>query len=371
MRVVLTVCILTFLEFVCWSQQTHETININDVNREYYQYLPTGYDAQTEELPVVFILHGLGGTAQNTSTYGWNAIADTARYIAIYPQGLLNQYNQTAWNNGTLLASDGEDLAFISQLIDSLNADTDISIDLSRVYMTGISMGAIMTYRVSRYMSDRIAAVVCHIGTMSDIDLTNYNPAYPVPTLHKHGTEDQTVPYDTNKLASLSLVPQTIDQLKIINGWNGDSTVTTIPDNGSDNITVDRIVYNCSTPLELWRMNDADHILLFEAFGSDTNSTEVTWGFLQQFTHANPSAASVKELQVKTAKVFPNPTNGILNVVNYFDFETVAIYSVEGKFIERRKTKSSFDLSHLDKGLYLLKFTDKNQIVSTQKIMIQ
>jgi len=350
------------------SQQSYNTIDINGVSREYYQYLPTAYDPQTESLPVLFTLHGIGGTALATSGYGLNGIADNERFIPVYLQGMTNGWGQTSWNNGTLLESNAEDLAFISNLLDSLNADPAVNIDMSRVYMTGISMGSIMTYNACRYMSDRIAAVVCHIGTMSTEDMNNFNPAYPVPTLHKHGTNDQTVPYDTNPLPSLSLVPETIEQLKITNGWQGDSTVTAIPDLASDGITVDKIVYNTTTPLELWRMNDAGHVLLFMP-SNDTNSTDVTWEFLKQHTHPNPSTASQTAHEKIEFDLYPNPTSSELVFVHYNSFDTYSIYEASGKLIASDiPTTYHIDVTDLQNGLYIFEFRSKSGQIVRKRI---
>jgi polyhydroxybutyrate depolymerase len=361
--------LFTSLSILSYSQQSFKTIDINGVLREYYEYLPTAYDPQNEQLPVVFLLHGIGGTALNTSSYGMNNIADTARYIAVYPQGLLNGYSQSSWNNGTLLASTAEDLAFISRLIDTLNVHHNI--DLSRVYMAGISMGSIMTYNLCRYMSDRIAAAACLIGTMSNDDLANFAPTYPVPTLHKHGTLDATVPYSGTALPSLSLVQPTIDKLKSTNDWQGDSTITAIPDLAIDGITVDKIVYNCTTPLELWRMNDADHELLFEP-ANDTNTSEMVWSFFAQYTHPNPSPVSINEIDPIEVKIYPNPANKEVYISNYYDFSSVNIFSSDGQFISASQLEQEeISIDNLAPGAYIFHFINPIGIASIKRIMVQ
>jgi polyhydroxybutyrate depolymerase len=369
MKTILSILTIASLTFNSFAQQTYETIDINGETREYYKYLPTGYDANTEELPLLFVLHGIGGTALATSAYGMNQLADTERFIPVYLQGANNQFGQSSWNNGTGLESQAEDLAFISNLLDSINNDPNVDINMSRVYMTGISMGSIMTYNVCRYMSDRIAAVVCHIGTMSTEDLTNFTPEYPVPTLHKHGTNDGTVPYAGTALPSLSLVQETINQLKISNGFQGDSTIIPLPDNASDGITIDKIVYNCTTPLELWRMNDADHILLFEP-ANDTNSTEVTWEFLKQYTHPNPSTAALEEDLKTQARIYPNPVNTDINFINHGDFKSYQIIGLDGRtLVETTIPTNKIDVESLKAGTYILSLTDLNGRVSNQQFI--
>ncbi|UKN02431.1 T9SS type A sorting domain-containing protein [Paracrocinitomix mangrovi] len=360
---------LLICSITSFGQTTLETIQVNGVTRQYYKYVPVNYDPITEEVPLIIFLHGLGGTASQLTAMGMHPIADTARFIIIYPQGLANGQGSNAWNNNTLLSSSGEDVLLMSRLIDTLNNDHNI--DLSRVYMSGISMGSIMTYTTLNVLSDRIAAAVCHIGTMSTIDLGNYTPDYPTPILHIHGTNDGTVPYYPPALPSLSVVQPTIDKLKDINGFQGDSTVTQLADNASDGITIDKIVYNCTTPLELWRMNNADHIILFEPT-NDTNTTELTWLFFQQFTHPNPSAANITSFTGTEAMVYPNPANNEVYITNYTDFQKLEIYTIDGRLIKSENLEqNTVDCSSLNQGNYLFHFTDLQNNISVKRMVIE
>lgn len=361
-----------FLSLTLNAQQTYESITVEGESRYYYQYLPTAYNPNTEELPIVIILHGLGGNALQMTSAGFNYIADTARFIPLYLQGQPNVYGQNAWNNGTLLSSTPNDVLFISRLIDTINAQYDI--DLSRVYMTGISMGSIMTYKAIRHLDDRIAAVSCHIGTMSTEEIADYNPTYPIPVQHIHGTNDQTVPYDSGALPSLSLVPETIDKLKSINGWSGDSTVTAIPDNVADGITIDKIVYDCTTPLELWRMNNADHIFLTPTV-NDTAGIFVTWYWFRQYQHPNPSTASIenKSIQNEQIEFYPNPlNNGQLFVKKFQNIESINIYNLQGQLVFNSIITDEYvHLNELSTGIYAIEFIQKNQLIYRDKLIIE
>ena len=95
MKLLLTLTTLSLTLF-SFAQQTNNTIDIGGTNRTYVQYLPSGFDAGTESLPVVFCLHGIGDVATNIANIGFNPMADTARFIAIYPQGLPNAFSQAA-----------------------------------------------------------------------------------------------------------------------------------------------------------------------------------------------------------------------------------------------------------------------------------
>lgn len=362
-----------FISFFTQAQQlTYENLIIEGVERHYYQYLPIGYDPNTENLPLVFALHGLGDSPAAFTNTGFNEAADTARFIAVYPEGLPNSYGDNSWNNGTLAASNYNDVLLFSTMIDTIN--NRYGIDLSRVYMTGVSGGSIMTYKTIRHLNDRIAAVSCHIGTMSTEEINGYNPTYPVPVQHLHGTADASVPYDSNPLPSLSLVPETINKLKVINGCNGDSTIIPIPDRLADGITIDKIVYDCSTPLELWKMYNCPHLYIHQTY-NDTGAVYVSWYWFRQFSHPNPSMASLNSIQQNDIKVdfFPNPNSGnLLFIRKYYEWEMITFYDIEGRFIYQQKiTDENVDITPLSNGLYIIELTSFNQNKYRDKLLIQ
>ena len=125
------------------AQQTNQTIQIASANRSFIQYLPSGFDPGTESLPLVFCLHGLGDNAQNMSGIGLNSMADTARFIVIYPQGMTNFLSQTSWNNGTALSSTANDVDFFDAMMNHMI--NTYNVNPARIYVSGFSMGAIMS----------------------------------------------------------------------------------------------------------------------------------------------------------------------------------------------------------------------------------
>ena len=291
-----------------------------------------------------------------------NSIADTARFIPVYLQGLPNAFGQNAWNNGTGASSTADDIQFISSLLDSLNAE--YSVDLSRVYMMGISMGSIMTYHACNYLSDRIAAVACHIGTMSDVDADDFTCLYPVPTMHVHGTIDAVVPYDGTALPTLSLVPKTIETLKVSHGFTGDSTITNIPDKVADGITIEKIEYDAATHFELWKMTDADHIFLIPGV-NDTSGYVISWHFFNQFSHPSPSTLGTDITDELMIEVFPNPSSEKLYFNTTEVLTNIEIYAVNGALVQSQPkliAGEGVDISGLENGYYFIKTTTESGV---------
>lgn len=361
-----------FITLTSNAQLTSETIDVAGVQRSFYQYLPTGFNS-SEVLPVVVVLHGIGDNAQNMSGVGFNQIADTARFIPVYLQGEQNGFSQNSWNNGTWLGSSANDILFISSVIDRL--EDSIDVDLSRVYITGFSMGGIMSYTACSQLSDRIAAMASFSGTMSQQEISASGQSFPVPTMHVHGTADTQVPYDGNPLPSLSLVNETMDKNKSLNNWGGDSTIYLLPDNVADGITFEKIVYNTTTELELWKMIDADHIWPYQP-ANDTSAIYAAWYFFRDKVHPNPSTSSLNE-EFKTfdLQIYPNPVEDqlhlkfgmqsaahvMIDVINLLGEREMLLF--EGELAEGIQMLT-FSTDELASGMYLIRF-EMNQSYQT------
>src|SRR6185295_8276969 len=117
--------------------------------RTFILHLPVTYNS-LNSYPLILNFHGFGSNALEQELYtGFDAIADTAGFIVVYPQGINN-----AWNISTGFP---DDVDFTSALIDSLKQD--YSVDSLCVYATGMSMGGFMSYVLGCELSDKIAAI--------------------------------------------------------------------------------------------------------------------------------------------------------------------------------------------------------------------
>lgn len=345
-----------FLITSCFGQQTNETIDIGGTTRSYVQYLPTGFNPQTESLPVVFCLHGLGDVATNMANIGFNQMADTARFIVIYPQGVTNSWGQNSWNNATLLASTEDDISFFNQLMDS--CILSMNADPTRIYSCGLSMGGIMSYHLACELNGRIAAIGSMSGTMATSDISTCVPAYKTPVIHFHGTADATVPYDSGALPSLSLVPETIDFWTNVHTCLTTADSTQIPDVAADGLTVDRFVYQGCDPLasvELWRINGGTHTYFYQPANDFTEAIEI-WRFFYQWSNSNPTPAGIEVLQVEEFRIINNPVYTVLELEmeNTMDLR---VYSVTGELMKEVSVQpgiNSIDCTDLKQGVYYL-----------------
>ena len=93
-----------------------------------------------------------------------------------------------------------DDVGFISTLIDILIEDYNI--DPERVYVTGISNGAIMSYRLACELSYKITAIAPVDGNIPHLLLHECDPIMPVSVLAINNVNDPLVPYEGGNIYS-------------------------------------------------------------------------------------------------------------------------------------------------------------------------
>lgn len=159
--------------------------------RNYLLHLPVGYDGKTA-LPVVFVLHGATQSADSAEKMsGMSAKGDLEHFIAVYPSGT---GQVPTWNAGNCcgyaVEDQVDDTGFLGALLDKL--EHDYAVDRKRIYFTGISNGAMMSYRVACEMADKVAAIAPVEGALN----VDCHPSAPVSVLIFHGTADRLVPFN-------------------------------------------------------------------------------------------------------------------------------------------------------------------------------
>lgn len=165
-----------------------ENITSSGQVRQYRLHVPTGYSAG-HPMPLIVNLHGFNSNAQQEEQVSQMSVkADAAGFIVAYPDGL---GNPESWKFGSL-AEGKADVQFIRDLVQHLSGR--LSIDPNRIYATGISNGAEMSYRLACDMSDTFAAVGLVAGGYPPF--RDCQTVRPVPVVVFHGTDDQLLPYD-------------------------------------------------------------------------------------------------------------------------------------------------------------------------------
>ncbi len=155
-----------------------EYVMMGNTQREYVSYVPQNLGSKR---PLLVACHGMNqNTVWMKGYMDLQPIADTAKFVTVYPQGIDNSWD----------ISGMRDINYILKLIDVMVEKYDV--DPGRVYMTGFSMGGMLTYHAMNKIADRIAAFAPISGyTMSGVT-ANAN-VRPIPIIHTHGTADPVV----------------------------------------------------------------------------------------------------------------------------------------------------------------------------------
>jgi polyhydroxybutyrate depolymerase len=186
------------------------TLPVGAQERHYLAYLPFNWWAERDTLPVVLMLHGSGGTARWTLTEtSWDHTAEAEKFLLILPEGSRVDFHQPpgflhnpqVWNDGSprgqLAHPAADDVAFLATVLDDV--EHRFPVDRRRVYVTGFSNGAGMTFRLGADLSPRLTAIAPVAGLCP---LPNPRPQKPLPTLYLIGTADPLIPLNGGDVVS-------------------------------------------------------------------------------------------------------------------------------------------------------------------------
>lgn len=176
------------------ASQKSGTLEVGGRTRTYFVHLPPDYNGRTA-MPVVLVLHGATESPEGVEQLsGMSEEADKKNFIAVYPRGtgVRNPAQMPTWNSGNCCGyaqmNNVDDVAFFRALLDKL--ETDYAVDPKRIFVTGISNGGMMSFRLACEMSDKIAAAAPVEGAQN----VACQPSNPVSIIIFHGTADRLVP---------------------------------------------------------------------------------------------------------------------------------------------------------------------------------
>lgn len=215
------------------TAMTRHTLVHDGLEREYFVVLPSAYDGE-RELPVVFFMHGYGGTATGVEAEVTNGLARYAEaygYVLVLPQSTWflsddppgERWAVTSWNHisdgfdrgpaGTICTADAEsypcppecgdcgacgwaschdDVGFLKDLFAEVAGHWRV--DRSRWFVAGFSNGAQMANRIACEAAEWITAAALVGGRVEPgFECT---PAQALPLLQVNGGADDVVPPD-------------------------------------------------------------------------------------------------------------------------------------------------------------------------------
>ncbi|ARN57017.1 FG-GAP-like repeat-containing protein [Sedimentisphaera salicampi] len=178
------------------SRDQIKELTVNGKERRYLVHFPEGYDKDAPA-PLVLAFHGGGGNPRSMIRLsGLNSKADEEGFIVVYPYGSgVMEDRFLTFNGGNCCAyakNNGiDDVAFVEAILEDIQAHA--AVDQRRIYATGMSNGAIMSYYLASELAGKIAAIAPVAGPMGTQECT---PSEPVSVIHFHGTGDENAPFE-------------------------------------------------------------------------------------------------------------------------------------------------------------------------------
>ena len=206
-----------------------------------------------DKIPILFCLHGGGGTAEGMiklTQNRFNELADNEGFIVVYPQGV-----DKGWNDGrtepysTANKEHIDDVGFILKIITELKSK--YSIDNQRVFTCGMSNGGFMSARLGCELSETIAVIGIIAATMGEDYFSLCKPIKPIKVIEMNGTADPLVPYNGGELKVFNksrgyviAAEKSVEFWVSKNGCNKNPIIQQLPDIvATDEVTVEKSIY--------------------------------------------------------------------------------------------------------------------------------
>lgn len=288
------------------------------VPRRYLLHVPPNMPA--EPRPLLVALHGVSLHLDNFRRQAaLEPLAARERFYVLYPLAMKTVGLQT-WNAGTCCGlpawRDVDDVGFV--LAAMAAAQQQVPVEPRRVYLVGMSNGAMMAYRLAMEAPEHFAAVGAVAGTMVT---DGFRPSAPISLIHVHALHDPLVPLRGRPLFDLPSVESVVNRWREANACPATPAVQRFhqlaPDPPPE--ALERRWEPCAedTAVALWVLDGPRHVWpgadlpgwqapLTGAEAPTINAGQIIWEFLSPFTLAPPEAAAPRQARASDA----SPTSG-------------------------------------------------------------
>ena len=374
-------------------------ITCDGLARKYIYYLPeTAQDG--EDLPLVILLHGIGG--YNTSFYTSEAkgMANTYHCAVMVPQALpeqdqtllallnvanpnfanelkksawganayirisdldantqalIQQYAPTYYNAGKIqINKNVNDAKFIREAFNNLSYtlknEKGLNIDNQQVYVTGLSLGGAMSYNYAFSSYSNVKKLVSLSGFLSKG--VSVPKGYNLPTLVFHSKTDDVVTY-TGGLINRP-IEDIVNEIAAAN-THSEPEVTTLNQN-----KVTLTEWKESPTVTFYSISNASHVLegnhglkIFNIIGDFLFDTDV----------------STKESVTTSVSIYPNPVADELNIQSDTEYDSATITNLAGQTMFFTISNNKIAVGSLAKGLYIIDLVRENGTVEKAKFI--
>ena len=218
------------------------------IERTYILHVPPGWTADAG-LPLVLAFHGaLSGPVQLQTVSGLDDVADQSGVVVAYPAAALGDWNTECLQCGSdAVVEEIDDVGFVADLVDRLAADAGI--DRRRVYVIGISNGALFVHHLACAAQGIVTAAASVAATLIAPEYVPACGSDSVPIQFFHGSEDTFFPPEGGLAGNNVVHVRLLSIEESVASWadrddcGGVPEVTPIPDAEDDGTTVVRRVH--------------------------------------------------------------------------------------------------------------------------------
>jgi len=348
-----------------YSNRVDESIIVDGIERTYHLYIPSTYNGK-KSVPLLIVLHGGGGTGKDmeekTTLRGFDKLAEE-NFIVVYPDAVENHWNDG--RNDPYAYSQQHninDAGFISALIDHLKEEYNI--DDTRIYVTGMSNGGMMTFRLGCELSDKITAIATVAASMPMNLYNSCTPSNKIPVLMIHGTDDPIIPWNGGYVHIFGKNRgRVISILQTVNFWVEHNNCTLqsnktylldVDPNDGTHVWKEEYVNEIDcVKVVLYGIEGGGHTWpgglrrwpeqLVGKMSNDVNVCEVIWDFLKEF-----KKDQLKFSQKMSNYFLPPLRNGIIEIISpffttflgsdtVFPFSNIIIFSLKLNLLKSLK----------------------------------
>jgi polyhydroxybutyrate depolymerase len=232
-----------------------------EFDRTYHVYVPSSYRPD-QPAPVLLAFHGFGGTGTGMRMMaGLDTVGDRYGALVVYPDAV--PAARRAWALGcpdcTYADTLGvDDAQFTLDLIEELARR--YTIDRSRIYATGHSLGGSLVGLLACRHADQIAGVAIVASLLIQEEEAACLPARPVRYLLMIGSADSNVPWNGGGHYGYVAAEETARLWAERNGCTAPPRIDSLPNDGGAGVAATVWSYeSCDAVVRLYRLEGHGH----------------------------------------------------------------------------------------------------------------
>jgi len=274
------------------SEVINASIEHGGLTRDYQLYKPANLG---ENAPLLFVLHGYGGSANLIRNYSaMNAQADLHGFMVCYPQGIVDDFGNPFWNVGYdfHMNESVDDSDFLKTLAVLLQSEYQLSNKFT--FATGMSNGGDMCYLLACEQSDTFKAIAPVAGTMMQ-NIYDNCAQDSMPVLAINGDNDSITLWegDLDNSDGYGVYMPVLDAFEFWGVQNdcGEFITEDLPDIvTTDNSDVTALKHTtCINNNQVWlyRINNGGHDWPKSSGNQDISASSEIWSFFSIYIDNN------------------------------------------------------------------------------------